>query len=292
MRSKFKGSLVAVVTPFTQDGDVDFETLSALIEWHIEKGTSGIVPCGTTGESPTLSHEEHEKVVECAVQTANGRVPVLAGAGSNSTDEALRLVRHAEKIGADGALVITPYYNKPTQEGLYAHFSTIANATSLPIVMYNVPGRTGISIKPDTVARLAEIPTIVGIKEASNSMEQASAILTKCHIDLLSGEDSMTLPLMAIGGCGVISVVANIVPGKMAALTRAMSKGNLPAAEQLHHELFPLCKAMFIETNPIPVKAALAMMGKIEEKYRLPLVPMSEAHRASLKEIFTPFMKK
>lgn len=292
MRSKFKGSLVAVVTPFTQDGDVDFETLSALIEWHIEKGTSGIVPCGTTGESPTLSHEEHEKVVECAVQTANGRVPVLAGAGSNSTDEALRLVRHAEKIGADGALVITPYYNKPTQEGLYAHFSTIANATSLPIVMYNVPGRTGISIKPDTVARLAEIPTIVGIKEASNSMEQASAILTKCHIDLLSGEDSMTLPLMAIGGCGVISVVANIVPGKMAALTRAMSKGNLPAAEQLHHELFPLCKAMFIETNPIPVKAALAMMGKIEEKYRLPLVPMSEAHRASLKEIFTPFMEK
>jgi 4-hydroxy-tetrahydrodipicolinate synthase len=290
MRSKFKGSLVAIVTPFAPNGEVDFDTLSTLIEWHIEKGTSGIVPCGTTGESPTLSHEEHEKVVECAVRTANGRVPVLAGAGSNSTEEALRLVRHAEKTGADGALVITPYYNKPTQEGLYAHFSTIAKSSSLPIVMYNVPGRTGVCIEPETVARLAEIDTIVGIKEASNSMEQASAILTQCHIDLLSGEDSMTLPLMAIGGCGVISVVANIVPEKMVALTRAMSKGNLPVAEQLHLELFPLCKAMFIETNPIPVKAALAMTGKIEETYRLPLVPMSAENKAKLKEIFTPFM--
>lgn len=290
MRSIFKGSIVAIVTPFNEDGSVDYATLEALVEWHIEKGTTGILPCGTTGESPTLSHDEHEAVVECVVKSVNGRVPVLAGAGSNATDEAIRLVRHAERVGADGVLVITPYYNKPTQHGLLAHFRAVADATSLPLIIYNVPGRTGVSIAPETVAELAELPTIVGIKEASNSMEQASAIATQCHIDLLSGEDSMTLPLMAIGGCGVISVVANIIPAEMVALTQAMTKGNLAVAEQIHRKIFPLCKAVFLETNPGPVKACLAMMGKIKEVYRLPLVPMQPENRKKIEDIFAPFM--
>ena len=279
MRSVFKGSVVAIVTPFNQDGSIDFNSLKQLVEWHIESGTSGILPCGTTGESPTLSHDEHDLVVESVIKFVNKRIPVLAGAGSNSTAEALRLTRHAEDVGADGALVITPYYNKPTQAGLKAHFTKIATETNVPIVIYNVPGRTGISIAPETVAELAELKNIVAIKEASGSIDQASSILTKCNIDLLSGDDALTVPIMSIGGCGIISVVANIVPDKMAALTSAMMKGNLPVAEQLHRELYSLCKSMFVETNPTPVKAALAMMGKIKEIYRLPLVPMNEANK-------------
>ena len=279
MRSVFKGSVVAIVTPFNHDGSIDFDSLKQLVEWHIESGTSGILPCGTTGESPTLSHDEHDLVVESVIKFVNKRIPVLAGAGSNSTAEALRLTKHAEDVGADGALVITPYYNKPTQAGLKAHFTKIASETNIPIVIYNVPGRTGISIAPETVAELAELKNIVAIKEASGSIDQASSILTKCNIDLLSGDDALTVPIMSIGGCGVVSVVANIVPEKMAALTNAMMKGNLPVAEQLHRELYSLCKSMFVETNPVPVKAALAIMGKIKEVYRLPMVPMSDSNK-------------
>lgn len=283
MRSIFKGSITALVTPFKDDGSVDFETLAALVEWQIESGIDGLVPCGTTGESPTLSHEEHEAVVAAVVAAVRKRIPVLAGAGSNATAESLRLVRHAEKVGADGVLVITPYYNRPTQAGLVAHYRTIAAATRLPIVVYNVPGRTGINILPETLARLAEIETIVGVKEASGSLDQVSAILNSCNLDVLSGDDGLTLPIMAVGGCGVISVVANAAPRKMVALTRAVSKGDLANAERLHRELYPLCKALFLETNPIPVKAALAMLGKIRENLRLPLVPLSDIHRAAVR---------
>jgi len=282
MRSIFKGSITALVTPFKDDGSVDFETLAALVEWQIESGTDGLVPCGTTGESPTLSHEEHEAVVAAVVTSVRKRIPVLAGAGSNATAESLRLVRHAEKVGADGVLVITPYYNRPTQAGLLAHYRTIAAATRLPIVVYNVPGRTGTNILPETLAQLAQIETIVGVKEASGSLDQVSAILNTCNLDVLSGDDGLTLPIMAVGGCGVISVVANAAPRKMVALTRAVSKGDLANAERLHRELYPLCKALFLETNPIPVKAALAMLGKIRENLRLPLVPLSNTHRAAV----------
>lgn len=290
MRSVFKGSIVALVTPF-RNGEVDFAAINDLVEWHIASGTSGIVPCGTTGESPTLSHEEHNAVVDAVVKAARKRVPVLAGAGSNSTAEALRLVKHAEKAGADGVLVITPYYNKPTQAGMRAHYEAIAAETALPIVIYNVPSRTGVSIAPETVIQLAKLPNIVGVKEATGSMDQASAILTGCQIDLLSGDDSLTLPLMAIGGCGVISVVANVLPQKMAALTRAVFKGDLSAAEQLHRDLFPVCRAMFMETNPIPVKAALAMMGRIADDIRLPLLPLGADARARLHAILEPHLQ-
>ena len=290
MRSIFKGSMVAIVTPFSDDGSIDYSALEQLIEWQIASGTTGIVPCGTTGESPTLSCEEHEQVVSFVVKKVNKRIPVLAGAGSNSTAASVKLVRHAENAGADGVLVITPYYNKPTQAGLTAHFSAVAAATTLPLVIYNVPGRTSVSIQPETVAELARIPNIVGIKEASGSIDQSSAILSLCSIDLLSGDDSLTLPLMAIGGCGVISVVANVVPRKMAALTKAVCKGDLPAAEQLHRELYPLCRALFIETNPVPVKAALALMGKIRGHLRLPLVPLQPENKAKLERALMPFL--
>jgi len=290
MRSIFKGSLVALVTPFAEDGSVDHDTIRELVEWHIQSGTNGIVPCGTTGESPTLSHQEHDAVVTTVVEAVNKRVPVLAGCGSNATAETLRLAKHAQDVGADGALVITPYYNKPTQAGLIAHFETVAASTSLPIVIYNVPGRTGVNIDPETVVKLAVVENIVGIKEASGSLDQASSILTQCKIDLLSGDDSINLPLMAIGGCGIISVVANVVPDQMAALTHAALKGDMAIAEQLHHKLYILCKVLFIETNPIPVKAALAMMGKIREDLRLPLVSLSDEHRETVRQALQPFM--
>lgn len=292
MRSIFRGSVVAIVTPFKDDGSVDFDALAGLVEWQIASGTNGILPCGTTGESPTLTHEEHEQVVAEVVKMVKKRVPVLAGAGSNCTAESLRLVRHAEKVGADGVLVITPYYNKPTQAGLIAHYRAVAEATKLPIIIYNVPGRTGVSILPETVAQLAEIKNIVGVKEASGSVDNTSAIVTSCNVDVLSGDDSLTLPIMAVGGCGVISVAANVVPAKMAALTRAVTKGDLATAERLHRQLYPLCRALFIETNPVPVKAALAMMGKIKETYRLPLVPMQPANRAKLQAVLEAVLKE
>lgn len=277
----FEGSFVALITPF-KNGQVDYQKLKELVEFHVKNGTRGIVPCGTTGESATLSFEEHERMIGEVVSIVAGRIRVLAGAGSNNTMEALRLTRHAKKTGADGALIITPYYNKPTPEGLYRHYKLIAEEVDIPIVMYNVPSRTGISILPETVAKLSEIKNIVGIKEASGSIDQTTQILQLCNITVLSGDDSLTLPIMSVGGKGVISVVANIVPADTAALTRYCLEGNFEAARKCHHKLFPLCKGMFIETNPIPVKTAMRLLGKINGEMRLPLCDMTKEHENQL----------
>lgn len=277
----FTGSIVALVTPF-KNGKVDFKKLRELIEFHVREGTSAISPCGTTGESPTLSHEEHEKVIAEVVQRVRGRIPVIAGTGSNNTQEALRLTRFAQKAGADGALVITPYYNRPTQEGLYRHFRALAEDTDIPIVLYNVPSRTGVSISPETVARLAEFKNIVAIKEASGSLDQVSAILGLCDITVLSGEDSLILPILSIGGKGVVSVVANIVPKETSAMINSFFKGDMETARKAHHRLYPLTKAMFIETNPIPVKTAMRILGRLNGELRLPLCEMAEANKRHL----------
>ncbi len=274
MRSIFKGSIVALITPFRKNGSIDHGLVRELVEWHIASGTDAIVPCATTGESPTLSHDEHDEVIATVVKAVNKRIPVLAGCGSNCTEESLRLIKHAESVGADGALVITPYYNKPTQEGMLAHYESLASATKLPIVIYNVPGRTGVNIKPETVAKLAKIENIVGIKEASGSLDQASEIMRSTDLDVLSGEDSLNFPLMAIGAVGVISVVANVVPDLVAKLADAVQNGDMEEGRRLHKLLFPLSKALFAETNPCPVKAAMAMLGKCENVLRLPLVPV------------------
>ncbi len=280
----FEGSFVAIVTPF-KNGKIDAPALSGLIEFHIENGTNGIVPCGTTGESATLDHAEHEEVVRITVETCKGRIPVLAGTGSNATYEAVELTQRAQKLGADGALLITPYYNKPTQEGLYQHFSTVAKETDLPIMLYNVPSRTAINMEPGTVARLSSIKNIVGIKEASGSLVQVSEIIDSCGPDfsVSSGEDALTWPILAIGGKGVISVTANLVPGKFAKLCQAAREGDVETAKALHYELLKLNDVMFIETNPIPVKAALALMGRIENEFRPPLCPPTEEHLSQLK---------
>lgn len=274
MRSIFKGSIVALITPFRKNGSIDHGLVRELVEWHIASGTSAIVPCATTGESPTLTHDEHDEVIATVVKAVNKRIPVLAGCGSNCTEESLRLIKHAESVGADGALVITPYYNKPTQEGMLAHYESLASATKLPIVIYNVPGRTGVNIKPETVAKLAKIENIVGIKEASGNLDQASEIMRISNFDVLSGEDSLNFPLMAIGAVGVISVVANVVPDLVAKLADAAQNGDMEEGRRLHKLLFPLSKALFAETNPCPVKAAMAMLGKCENVLRLPLVPV------------------
>lgn len=278
----FKGSFVAIVTPF-KNGRLDEESLRELVQMHITNGTSGIVPCGTTGESATLSPEEHKKVIEIVISETAKKIPVIAGTGSNNTKEAIEYTKHAYDAGADAALVITPYYNKPTQEGLYYHYKTIANEVPVPIVIYNVPGRTGVSIEPETVARLSELSNIVAIKEASGQMDQISKIMSLCGITVLSGDDSMTMPIMAIGGRGVISVIANIVPADMKELTSAMEEGDIESARELHYKLFDLCKVMFIETNPIPIKTAMAMKGMIEEEFRLPLVSPTEKSRSLIK---------
>jgi 4-hydroxy-tetrahydrodipicolinate synthase len=282
----FEGSIVAIVTPF-KDGKVDDEKLKELIEFQISNGTHGIVPCGTTGESPTLSHEEHEHVIDVAVEAVNGRVPVIAGTGSNSTAEALRLTKHAKKAGADGALLITPYYNRPTQEGLYRHFMTLADAVDIPIIVYNVPSRTGSDILPETVARLAEHPNIVGIKEATGSLRRASEIIQACgeDFDLLSGDDFVTLPMMAVGGKGVISVAANVIPAQVARMCELAKAGDFAKAREIHNRYFRLFVGLFLETNPIPVKTAMQMMGLINGEMRLPLCPMSQANREKLEEI-------
>ena len=281
----FRGSIVAIVTPF-KDGQVDEEGYRALIEEQIENGTSAIVPCGTTGESATLSMEEHARVIDIAVSAVNKRVPVIAGAGGNSTQEAVELSRHAKEAGADATLQVTPYYNKPTQEGLYRHFEAIAKAVPLPQVLYNVPGRTSVNMLPETVARLAEIPEIVAIKEASGSLAQMADVLNLAgdKITLLSGDDNVTLPVLSIGGKGVISVVANLIPGDNARMVRAWEEGRPDEARERFFRLFPLCKAMFYETNPIPVKTALALMGKIGGEMRLPLSPMSPANVEKLRK--------
>jgi 4-hydroxy-tetrahydrodipicolinate synthase len=278
------GSYVAIVTPFS-NGDIDWDTLAELVEFQIDGGTNGILPCGTTGESPTLSHPEHDQVVEFVVKQVDGRVPVLAGSSSNSTEEALRLTRHARECGAEAALVITPYYNKPTQEGLYRHFRTIAEEVDIPIFIYNVPGRTGVSIAPETVARLSEMKNIVAIKEASGSLEQVSLILSLCDIAVFSGDDSLTFPIICDGGVGVVSVAANIMPKEVSEMVALTLAGRIEEARRLHYALYAISKALFIETNPIPVKTALAMMGKIKEEFRLPLCPMSDSNRTRLEEV-------
>ncbi|GAB62612.1 MAG: 4-hydroxy-tetrahydrodipicolinate synthase [Candidatus Jettenia sp.] len=277
----FEGSFVALVTPF-KNGEVDYKKLKELIEYHIENGTNGIVPCGTTGESATLSFDEHERIIGEVVSMAAGRIIVLAGTGSNNSREALRLTKHAKKSGAHGALLITPYYNKPTPEGLYRHYKLIAEEVDIPIVIYNVPSRTGISILPETVAKLSEMKNIVGIKEASGNIDQTTQILQWCNITVLSGDDSLTLPIMSVGGKGVISVAANIVPADVAALTRHCLEGNFDAARKCHHKLFPLSKGMFIETNPIPVKTAMRLLGRINGEMRLPLCDMTQEHESQL----------
>ena len=279
----FHGSLVAIVTPFKK-GKVDEKALGDLIDWQIAQGTHGIVPCGTTGESATLTHEEHERVVAFTIEAAKGRVPVIAGSGSNSTDEAITLTRHAKKSGADGALLITPYYNKPTQEGLYRHYKAVAEAVDLPIVLYNIPGRTSVNMLPTTVARLSSIKNIVAIKEGSGSLQQVSDILQACgeRMVVLSGDDALTLPMMAVGAKGVITVTANIAPKDMAKMTDAFEAGKLAEARKLHYKMSPLFAALFYETNPIPVKEALGMMGKCAAELRLPLCPMAADTREKL----------
>lgn len=277
----FKGSIVALVTPFS-NGEIDEKALGALVDFHIENGTSAILPCGTTGESATMDHSEHVKVIQVVLEAASGRRPVIAGTGSNSTAEAIYLTREAAKLRADAALLVSPYYNKPTQEGLYQHYKAVAESADIPIILYNVPSRTGKNIEPETVARLSEIENVVAIKEASGSLDQASQIASLCGITIISGDDSLTLPLMSIGATGVISVAANVVPDLLAKMTGAWLEGDPGSARKLHFELFPLFKALFIETNPIPVKAAVAALGKIKEEYRLPLCPMAASNREKL----------
>ncbi len=286
----FSGSMVAIVTPFA-NGSVDQQALRALVEFHLQNGTDAIIPCGTTGESATLSHAEHDQVVELVVEAVNGRVPVIAGAGSNNTAEAIRLSRHAKEAGADGVLLITPYYNKPTQEGLFQHFSAIASKVEIPMVVYNVPSRTGTDMLPSTVARLAKIPEIVGIKEATGSMVRATELVTSCGPDfaVISGDDGTFFPMLCVGGKGVISVTANIVPDLMASLYDNFTAGDYAAARGLHHRLLKLIQAMFIETNPVPVKESLGMMGKVKLELRLPLCPLSAGSRETLRSVLREY---
>jgi 4-hydroxy-tetrahydrodipicolinate synthase len=279
----FTGSLVAIVTPFRQ-GTVDERALAELIEWQIANGTNGIVPCGTTGESATLSHSEHNRVIELTVEVVHRRVPVIAGTGSNSTAEAITLTKHAKQAGADGALLITPYYNKPTQEGLYRHYTAVAEAVDLPIILYNIPGRTGVNMLPSTITRLSAIKTIVGVKEGSGSVQQASDIVQMCgdRLTVLAGDDSLTLPMMAVGAKGVITVTANVMPMEMAGLVKAFASGRIDEARRIHFKLSPIFAALFYETNPIPVKEALGLMRKIDPELRLPLCPMAQDTREKL----------
>jgi len=279
----FKGSMVALVTPF-KDGRVDEEALKKLIEFHIENGTSALVPCGTTGESATLSYEEHDRVIELTIQCVNGRIPVIAGTGANSTDEAIMLTKHAKKAGASASLQVNPYYNKPTQKGLYLHFKAIAEAVDIPIILYNIASRTGVNMEPETFAKLAEIKNIIGVKEASGSLEQMARIksLTPRDFLLISGDDSLTLPVLSIGGVGVISVVANIIPRDIADLCAAFEKGDIKRARELHYKTLNLIKAMFIETNPIPVKTAMGLMKMCDGALRLPMCEMAQENKEKL----------
>lgn len=280
----FQGAYTAMITPF-RDGQVDYDQLAKNAAFQIEQGIDGLVPVGTTGESPTLNHEEHRKVIEHVVKTAASKVKVVAGTGSNSTAEAIELTKHAASVGADGALMVNPYYNKPTQEGLYRHFTAVAEAADIAIVLYNIPGRTGITMNPSTVARLGKHSNIVAVKEATGSLDIASEIATLCDLTILSGDDSLTLPLMSIGGKGVISVLSNIIPARVKALTAAGLKGDFATARKLHLELFPLFKGMFVETNPIPIKIAMSMKGMDTGELRLPLCEMEAGNRAGLEKL-------
>ena len=286
----FRGAIVAIATPF-RNGEVDEERYRELIEFQLENGTDGIVPCGTTGESATLSHEEHDRVIEIAIDAVKKRVPVIAGTGSNSTREAIRLTKHAYEAGADGVLMVSPYYNKPTQEGIYQHFKTVAEEVPVPIVLYNVPGRTSSNILPETTARLSRISNIVAQKEATADLRQVSRIVEMCDDDfsLLSGDDFTVLPILAVGGKGVISVVSNVAPADMAGMIDAFEANDISRARELHHKMFPLMEALFFETNPIPTKAALSLMGKIEYELRLPLCKMSDVNYERLKRVMTDY---
>ncbi len=285
----FSGAMVALITPF-DSGEVDFNTLDELVAFHLKSSTDGIVPCGTTGESPTLSHPEHRQVIERVVKTVGGKVPVIAGAGSNSTAEAIELTAFAKKVGADASLQVTPYYNKPTQEGFYQHFATIAQEVDLPMVLYNIPGRCGAGLTPATVARLAQIENIVAIKEASGQLDFASEVANLCDITILSGDDSLTLPIASVGGKGVISVVANIVPSDVKAMTDLILEGDFVSARKWHNKLFKLAKTMLsLATNPIPVKAAMAMLGMASEEMRLPMTPLNPAQKEELKKLLADY---
>ncbi|MFP4473552.1 MAG: 4-hydroxy-tetrahydrodipicolinate synthase [Candidatus Omnitrophota bacterium] len=286
-----KGSIVAIATPF-KDGKVDEGKLKELVEFQIKNGTSAILPCGTTGESPTLSHEEHERVIDLCIEAADKRVPVMAGTGSNSTEEAVQLTRHAAEAGADAALVVTPYYNKPTQEGLYRHFKAVADSVDIPIILYNIPGRTSRNIEPETMARLAaDCQNIIGVKEAAGSLAQMQAIKMICPDDFLlfSGDDALTLPLLSIGGVGVVSVVANIVPQDVAALIKAFNDGDITEAQKRHYRLLPLVKAMFVETNPAPVKEAMEMLDICSGDVRLPMCRITDASRRQLRQALVDY---
>ncbi|HVA78845.1 MAG TPA: 4-hydroxy-tetrahydrodipicolinate synthase [Candidatus Binataceae bacterium] len=286
----FNGALTALITPF-RDGAVDEPALRDLVEWQIQSGIDALVPCGSTGESATLTHEEHERVIKITIEQARKRVPVIAGTGSNATAEAIHLTASARAMGADGALLISPYYNKPTQEGIFRHYKLIAASVDLPLIVYNIPGRTASNIAPETFARLAEIKNVVGVKEASGSMDQVSDILRLCgdRLTILSGDDALTLPIMALGGKGVISTASNAIPREMHDLAAAALGGDFQRARELHYRMLPLLRALFIETNPIPLKHALALMGKCANELRLPLVPMtapaSEKLEAAMKAL-------
>jgi 4-hydroxy-tetrahydrodipicolinate synthase len=287
MSAMFQGTYTALVTPFRGD-EIDEAAYRALIREQVEAGLEGIVPCGSTGESATLSHEEHERVIKIAIDEAGGRLKVIAGTGSNNTREACRLTRAAADLGADGALLISPYYNKPTQHGHVEHFKAVAEAAGdLPLILYNIPGRTGMNMAPETIARLAEVKNIVGVKEASGNIDQWLRILQLCGPDfsVLSGDDALTLSLMTIGGCGVIGVIPNVIPARFKAMVDAAAAGDYAGARRMLFEMLPLMQALFLEVNPIPVKAALAMMGKIQNELRLPLSPMSAAPAAALREV-------
>ena len=279
----FSGSMVALITPI-RDGKVDFKAIDSLIRFHLESGTDGIVPCGTTGEAATLSVAEHKQVLKHVVKMVGKKVPVICGCGSNNTAEGLDLIQYSEKIKADGVLVVTPYYNKPTQEGLFRHYQTLCHKSSIPMVLYNVPSRTGVNLLPETIARLSAIKNVVAIKEASGSLEQASQIMEKCDITVLSGDDGLPLPLLSIGAKGVVSVAANIVPQKMADMVRLFLDGDIESARKIHYELLDLNKNLFIETNPIPVKIAAHLMGLIKKcEFRLPLCEMKKENLAVLR---------
>jgi 4-hydroxy-tetrahydrodipicolinate synthase len=282
-----KGCGTALVTPFKEDRSTDEEALARLVEFQVEAGIDFLVPCGTTGESATLSYDEQRRVVEIVLSAAAGRVHVIAGAGGNNTAHVIEMAREYERVGVRGLLSVSPYYNKPTQEGLYQHFRAVADATRLPMIVYNVPPRTAVNILPDTIARLAEVPNIIGVKEASGDISQIAEIITRVPPEFLvfSGDDSITLPVVALGGAGVISVASNEAPAQMTALTRACLDNDWDQARRLNRELFPLMKANFIETSPGPVKAALAMMGRIKEVYRLPMVPVTDGTKEKLRAV-------
>jgi 4-hydroxy-tetrahydrodipicolinate synthase len=286
---QFAGLTVAIVTPF-KDGQLDEAALKQQVEWQIAAGTNCLCPVGTTGECPTLSHEEHERVIAIVCQQAAGRIKVMAGTGSNSTAEAIRLTKYAKSVGADGAMMVAPYYNKPTQEGFYQHFKAVAEAVDIPIILYNIPGRTAKNIEPETIARLGELKNVVAIKEATGSMDQASQVLALSNITVLSGDDSLTLPLLAMGGGGIVSVVGNIVPQDMLSLLAAWKAGNIAEAQKWHFKLFALCRDMLgLATNPIPVKAAMKMLGRDTGELRLPMTPLGAAEEQKLRKTLVEY---